>query len=132
VTPWSAVTTPVNEGRFKKVAWLPSAPELMATEIDILMTEPTTQVNGWPGKQSMGTSFIGRIPLENGQAVWAVYLFVDMPDFSSLPKGTGWFFKGKSEKDLKNLKEGDLRGFVFGAEPDGSHAIYDCAGQISR
>ena len=132
MTPWSAVNTPVKEDEFKAITWLPSAPELMATEIDILITQPTTQVIGWPGRQSMGTSSVGSFPLENGETVWAVYLFVDMPDFSSLPKGSSWFFKGKSEKDLKDLKEGDLRVFVHGTEPDGSRVIYDCAVQISR
>ncbi len=70
----------------------------------------------------MGTSFIGSFPLENGQTVWAVYLIVDMPDFSSLGTGTGRFFKGKNEKDLKG--EG-LRLLIFGTQPDGSRVMYD-------
>lgn len=132
ITPWSAVNTPVKEGRFKDVIWLPSAPEPMATEIDILITKPMTRVIGWPGKQSMGTSFIGSLTLENREVVWAVYLFRDMPDFSSLSGGANWFYRGKSEKDLKDLKDGDLRVFVFGTEVDGSRVICDCAVQIQR
>lgn len=132
VTPWLAVTTPVKEDKFKAITWLPSAPERMATEIDILISKPTILVNRWPGRQLMGTSFIGSFPLENGETIWAVYWFVDMPDSSSLGKGTGRFFKGRSEEDLKDLKEGDLRGLAFGTEPDGSRTIYDCAVQISR
>ncbi len=129
VTPRSAVRTPANECRFKGVAWLPNAPENNATEIDILITKPRTQVNGWPGKQPMGTSFIGSLPLDNGETVWAVYWF-HVFDISSLPKGTGWFFKGKSEKDLKDLKEENLSLLAFGTEPDGSRVLYDCAVQI--
>jgi hypothetical protein len=123
VTPWSAVTTPVKEAKFKGVTWLPNAPEPKATEIDILMTKPTTQITGWPGI-SMGTSLIGSFTLENGETVWAVYWVVDMPDFSGLGRGTGRFFKGKNKKDLK--KEG-LKLLVLGTQPDGSRVIYDCA-----
>jgi hypothetical protein len=75
----------------------------------------------------MGTSLIGSIPLENGEIVWAVHWVVNMPDFTSLGKGTGRFYKGHSEKDLKS--EG-LRVLVFGTEPDGSRVMYDCAVQI--
>jgi hypothetical protein len=127
VTPWSAVSTPVKEDKFKGVTWLPNAPEPKATEIDILITEPTTHATGWPGRRSMGTSFIGSFLLENGEIVWAVYWVVDMPDFSSLGRGTGRFFKGKNEKDLKG--EG-LKMLVFGTQADGSRVMYDCAVQI--
>lgn len=126
VTPWSAVTNVLEESNSQRVIWLPNAPEPKATEIDILMTQPTTPVTGWPGKRSMGTSLIGSIPLENGETVWAVYWVVDTPDFTSLGKGTGRFYKGRSEKDL-NLE--GLRALVFGTEPDGSRVMYDCAVQ---
>jgi hypothetical protein len=129
VTPWLAVTTPVKGAKFKEVTWLPNAPEPKATEIDIFITKPTTQVTGWPGRRSMGTSLIGSFPLENGETVWAVYWFVDVPDFSSLGRGTGRFFKGRNEKDLKG--EG-LRLLVFGTQPDGSRVVYDCAVQVCR
>jgi len=125
-TPWWSMSQPVKEDRFKGITWLPSGPELMATEIDILFSKSTTQVTEWPGRSSMGTSLIGSLPLENGETVWAVYWFVDMPDLSSLGTGTGWFFKGKNEKDLKG--EG-LRGFAFVTEPDGSRKIFDLAVQ---
>jgi hypothetical protein len=106
VTPWSAVTKPIEGSNVKGVTWLPNAPEQKATEIDILLTKPTTPVTGWPGKRSMGTSLIGSIPLENGETVWAVHWVVNMPDFTSLGKGTGRFYKGRSEKDLKRLGSG--------------------------
>jgi hypothetical protein len=132
-TPWTAVNTPVKGGTFKRVKWLPSAPEPMASEIDILITRYATYVTGWPGHQSMGTSLIGSIPLENGETLWAVYWFCDMPDFSNFPKeAPGWYYKDKGEKDLKNLKQGDSRVLVFGTEPDGSHVIVDGALQIEK
>ena len=124
VTPWSAVTNLIEGSDSKRVTWLPNAPEPRATEIDILMTKPTTPVTGWPGRSSMGTSLIGSIPLENGETVWAMYWVVDTPDFTSLSDGTGGFYKGRCKKDLAS--EG-LRALVFGTEPDGSRVMYDCA-----
>lgn len=124
VTPWSAVNTPVKEDKSESITWLPNAPESKATEIDILITKPTTPLTEWPGRQLIGTSFIGALLLANGEITWAVYRIVDMPDFSNLGTGTGHFFKGKNEKDLKGK---DLRSFAFGTQPDGSRIIFDCA-----
>lgn len=126
VTPYSAVTSSLDTGNFKGVQWLPNAPELKATEIDILITKPTTKVTGWPGKRSMGTSLIGSFPLNNGETVWAVYWVIDMPDISQLGRGTGHLFKGRTREDLESE---DLRALVFGTERDGSRVMYDCAVQ---
>jgi len=125
-TPWWAVSTPVKEDRVRGVTWLPNAPEPRATEIDILISKPMTPLIEWPGRRSMDTSFIGALLLENGEIIWAVYQIVDMPDYSRLGTGTGWFYKGKNEKDLEG--EG-LRGFAFGREPDDSRVIHDLAVQ---
>jgi len=126
VTPWTGVTNAIEGASTTGVIWLPNAPEPKATEIDILLVKPTTPVSGWPGKQSMGTSLIGSIPLESGETVWAVYWMVDMPDLTKAAKGTGHFFKGKNEKDVE--REG-LRALVVGTESDGSRVMYDCAVQ---
>jgi len=126
VTPWSAVTKPIEDSNVKGVTWLSNAPEQKATEIDILLTKPITPVTGWPGKRSMGTSLVGSIPLENGETVWAVHWVVGMPDFTNLGKGTGRFYKGRSKKDLESK---GLRVLVFNTEPDGSRVMYDCAVQ---
>ena len=126
VTPWSAVTNVTEGSNTTGVIWIPNAPESKATEIDILLVKPTTSVAGWPGKQSMSTSLIGSILLESGETVWAVYWVVAMPDLTTVAKGTGSFYKGKSEKDLEG--EG-IRALVFGTKPDGSRVMYDCAVQ---
>jgi hypothetical protein len=126
VTPWSAITAPIIGSKVKRVKWLPNAPKPKATEIDILITQSTITVSGWPGKRSMGTSMIGSIPLESGETLWAVYWVVDMPDLSSFGKGVGRFYRGRSKEDL--ISDG-LRALVFGTEPDGSKVIYDCAVQ---
>jgi hypothetical protein len=124
VTPWSAVTHPIQESDLTGIIWLPNAPEPKATEIDVFLVKPTTPVSGWPGKRSVGTSLIGSIPLESGETAWAVYWVVPMPDLSKVSKGVGQFYKGASEKDLEGQ---GLRAIVYGAEPDGSRVVYDCA-----
>lgn len=123
VTPFSAVTATDGRPDNSRVIWLPNAPEAKATEIDILFTTPPVLTSGWPGRRSMGTSFIGSIPLNNGDTVWAVYWVVGMPDLSGLNKGAFRLVKGASKEDLRS---GNLRALVFGSEPDGSRVMYDC------
>lgn len=123
VTPHSAVTSPITESD-RNVIWIPNAPTPKATEIDIIMTLPTTPVTEWPGKRSMGTSLVKSFQLENGATVWIVYWVVDMPNLSSSTKGTVQFYKGRGPQDLDS---DNLRALVFGNEPDGSWVICDCA-----
>ncbi len=52
VTPYSAVTNSKDQGYYAKVKWIDNAPKSKATEIDILITNPTTRVSGWPAKRS--------------------------------------------------------------------------------
>ena len=62
--------------------------------------------------------------LNNGHTVWAVYWEINMPKLPDVKKGECHFFKGKTDKDLKNV---NLRSMLLGSEPDGSKVIYDCA-----
>jgi len=123
VTPYSAVTSPVSEAD-KDVSWLPNCSPGRATEVDIIIVSPATPVIGWPDKSKMRTKPVGSYRLANGESVWVVYRVVDMPDLSHATKGTGWFYKGRTEENLKSDK---LRALVFGDEPDGLRVIYDCA-----
>lgn len=123
VTPCTAPTNKKQPSETNKLIWLPNAPDMKATEIDVLITRPDVVTTGWPGKRSMGTSLIGSFPLENGDTVWAVHWVVAMPNFESLGKGVGRFYHGRSKDDLKG--EG-MRVLVFGEEPDGSRVMYDC------
>jgi len=122
VTPYSAVTSPIGEAD-RRVTWIPNSPPKRATEIDIMITSPTTTVTGWHGKNNMGTKSAGSYKLDNGETVWVVYWFIDMPDLSTTTKGTGRFYKGRTKKDLES---DNLRALVFGEAPDGSRVIYDC------
>lgn len=123
VTPWSAVTSMIDNSDDSAITWLPNAPREKATEVDILFVNAAVPVTDWPGKRSMGTSLVGSIALENGDRVWAVSWVIEMPDLSRLNKGRGGFYKGRSRTDLKGAQ---LRALVFGDETDGSRVLYDC------
>jgi len=122
VTPYSAVRTQISEFD-KEVMWLPNALEREATEIGIFLTSSETEISGWPGKRSMGTSLIGSIGLENGETVWAVYRVIEMPDLSAAGKGRGQFYKGRGREELES---DDIRALAIGYEKDGSCVLYDC------
>ena len=122
VTPHSAVTSFITE-KESDINWIPNCSTPLATEIDIIITSPSTPV-GWPGKNKMGTKLVGYYKLANYVTVWVVYWVVNMPHLPSVSKGTANFYKGRSYNDLKSDY---LRALVFGKEPDGSRVLYDCA-----
>lgn len=123
VTPCSAVNTPYDESKFKNVKWILNAKEGKATEIDVIITDPSILISDWPGKHSMNTKIIGSIKLPNGETVWIVYWEIEMPTIP-IKKLTPTYFIGKSKKDL----QGDnLHILLFGNEKDGSRVLYDFA-----
>jgi len=126
VTPYSSVTSMIRQ-RDYGIVWIPNAPSAKATEIDIIITSSAIHVSSWPGRNSTGTLFVGSFALDNGETVWAVYRVVEMPDLSSMNKGSGGFYKGRTRVDLES---DNLRALAFGLEPDGSRTIYDFA--VSR
>jgi len=127
VTPYSALTGSKQPHEGSNVFWIENAPEGKATEIDILFTKPDVPVDGWPERDSLGTSLVGHFDLENGERVWAVSWVVEMPDLSKAGTGHGSFFNGMSREDIDSAE--NLKIMAFGTEPDGSRVIYDAAVQ---
>jgi len=127
VTPASAVSSNSELKNPNKIVWASAPPDDKALKIYICITTPDARISDWPGKDSMGTGLIGSIGLNNGDTVWAVSQVVDCPDFSKLPSGTGYLFKGRTKNDLK--KGENLRALLFGDNPDGSRVIYDVVGK---
>lgn len=123
VTPLSAVSTPCDQPSSPHLEWIPNAPEGKATEIDVIITDPRTDVTSWPGKRSMGTQLVGSITLDSGETVWIVWLVVDNPKFTTI-RTTAKYYKGRGPEDLRGKK---LRALVFGNEKDGSRVVYDCS-----
>jgi hypothetical protein len=128
VTPSSAVNTPFDQSRFPHFIWIPSAPDGNATEVDMIITAPTTPVTGWPGKRSVGTQLVGSMPLDSGETVWVVWWVIEMPKLPTVrtkPK----YYKRRGPDGFKGKQ---LRALVFGSENDGSRVLYDCAVQVTK
>jgi len=123
VTPCWAVSSPAKEADLSKVKFIPNSPESKANEIFILLTKPAKEDDGWPGKTKSGTELVGKIQLESGETLWAVYRVIDMPEIPNPENKAGYFLKGKQKSDLRSS---DLRGLFFGEASDGSRVIYDC------
>lgn len=123
VTPFSAVTSPVNKSS-KEIFWISNCNEGFATEIDIIITSADILISNWPGKSNMNTKLIGNFKLNNQETVWLVYRTIPMPDLSIINGKQFQFLKGKNRQDLVS---GNLRAIIFGQETDGSRTIFDCA-----
>lgn len=122
VTPSSSANKNISDETHKEIFWIPNAPENMATEIDIIITTPDVLVSGWPGGKSMGTQLIGKLELDNGDTVWFVYMYTEMPKFPERMSGELRLFNDESIDEIKN---GNLKAMLFGDNPDGSKVIYD-------
>ena len=122
VTPFSAVSTPIDKKVDKDIIWLPNCSPHRATEMYVFLVSPKTHTTSWPGKNGMGTKLVGYYCLKNGESVWVVYREIDVPDLSKFTKGKGYPYRGRTKEDLNS---DDLRMFAFGNSPDGSKVIYD-------
>jgi len=115
ITPYSAVVAPIEESE-KAIVRIPNCPEGMATEIDILISTKHDDLSDWPGKNSMGTNFVGSYPVGNDEQVWVVYQQVPLPDMPASGQGTVMYFKGKSKADILNAENLKAIGFILGED----------------
>jgi len=131
LTPHSAVSIPISKKERRKIdSWIPNAPEQMATDIYIIITDHYKKDDtGWPGKNGMNTSLIGKLELINGGAVWAVSKIVDMPKMGKQSLNFK-FFKGKSKEDIVNAESPRFLGFLD--HPDGSKVLFDGKVNVSK
>jgi hypothetical protein len=134
VIPSSEVTTPRHpkaNSAFrqklggKAVVWVPAAPEGYATHFTVLFTRPeatAATLPGWPGQNAVGTRFIWRTELPNGQSVWVVSH--ERPDVFQR-----WVAAGKRE--LEEFSDtGEPRGCVYGRNrQDGTRFYVDISGE---
>jgi len=112
-----------------KVKWINPPEKEKAIEVYIFITTESTIVSNWPGKNGMGTEYIGSFQMNNGETVWAVYKIIETPTISNLDKGKGYPFKGKTFKDLE--KANSLKAIFFADHNDGSKIIYEAAIKVS-
>ena len=122
VTPTISVNIPLDGKEKKSISWITAAPESRAIEVAVIIAAKGTIASGWPGKRSMGTRFVGRLKLDNGETLWVVAMETSAPDLA-LPQGRMAWFDGKSKRDIP--KDG-ARALVFGGNEDGSRFMVDC------
>ena len=124
ITPFSAVTAPI-ELTDKNIIRIPNCSDGFATEVDLLITSYTEDLDSWPGKNKMGTKLVGSYAIEKTERVWVVYWETPLPNLSSPNSNSIQFFKGKQKSDL--LESGNLKAIAFADAEDGSKIIIDCA-----
>ena len=54
------------------IYWYPKPKEKPIAKFDIFLSTPGARVTGWPGRRSLGASYVGSFPLRNGERVWVV------------------------------------------------------------
>ncbi len=113
--PWS---NPVNARAAapKNTIWIPCAPEGQMVEVLLFLLSTSTPPDDWPAKTSMGTGFVGHLPLDGGGQVSIVYRNVPMWTDAQPMQGTLNYFRGRSKKELP----GANRMVVWGEAADGS------------
>jgi hypothetical protein len=98
-------------------------PEAEPTTFSVFMERPGANLNGWPGKNAMGTVFVGRIPLAGDAGTCCVVAHQEPlePGKVTLPH--------PSATDLERMRDVAARGTllttVIGSLSDGAIALID-------
>jgi hypothetical protein len=122
--PWNALVSKPYAVK-SKVEWMAPLPEGMMYELVLLLGEPGTQSEDWPGEGD-GATLIGGFEVADGSRV--VVGCLQRPVILPLMAGNAPsqmapnYFKGKSEGDLR---AGNVASLLIGQEPDGPAIFYD-------
>jgi hypothetical protein len=113
----------------EKIIWI-SPPEIEdLTEIDIILTHPSTVITNWPGKDGMGTQFLASHILPNGETLWLVYQYTKATNEWYKDKKRNRRLIAKTNPTTANyvglLKSKKPRIMVSGYYPDGSRYYID-------
>jgi hypothetical protein len=129
ITPYPAVSIPLDTPLPKNIIPIPVPPDKRAVEISVVITSPHTSVSLWPGRNSMDTQLVGSMVLDSGDTVWIVHRVTDIPNLGTL-QGTPRYFSSKNKDDLFRAK--NPRMLVFGDEKDGSRSIVEVLLKIEK
>jgi hypothetical protein len=121
ITPFATVSATMLPEPGSEIVWIPPPPEGHAAETVVIIATADASTDGWPGKRSMGTQFVGRLQLDNADTVWIVTRVVPLRNFET-KLNHARFFHGRTKADVKGP---GLRGIAFGAEADGSRVMYE-------
>jgi len=97
------------------IHWVAPAPTGHVVEVTTVLTSSHTSSSpdDWPGNQSMGTQFVGRLPLLEGGTAWLVSRLVQ-PPASVLDRWTAHQVSLAPAGQARAGANSDLRGFLIG------------------
>lgn len=108
-----------------EIHWLAPPPADGVVEITLVLT--TAQTAGWPGRRSMGTALVGRLPLPEDAVLWVVSRVVQPPG-SVIDRWTEILGSIAQTAPAKANASSDLRGFLLGnMAADGCRFFVDVA-----
>jgi hypothetical protein len=105
------------------VKLVPVPPEAEPTTFNVFIERPGANMNGWPGKNAMGTAFVGRIPLAGDAGTCCIVAHQEplKPGEVTLPR--------PSDTELARMREVAARGTllttVIGSLSDGAIGLID-------
>jgi len=113
--PWSCPTI-AHENPPEGLVRIPNAPQRSAVEVVLFLLDMDEPPDSWPGRTSMGTSLVGRIPLDGGGGATLVHHVIEMPAEMPDRRGNPRYFAGRSQADLHTAN----RMVTWGQGDDGS------------
>lgn len=141
VVPWFSVSilppversqtwakTRANKINADNILWIAPAEEPRSIVFRVVLTSPDTAVTGWPGRNSLGTNFVGSIRAATGETLWVVSASenVAIPD-----QYVGPAVKLRSHASA-GILVGNLRSIVLARTQDGSLCMYDLPVVVSQ
>jgi hypothetical protein len=113
--PWHSPSAPHRDAD-KEVVWLASAPKGLANEVAVFLVSTEADAREWPGRDSLGTTLVGTLPLDQKGIIFIVHRPTDtwprIPEEAPAPK----YFAGKGPADIAEAN----RAVAWDEEPDGS------------
>jgi len=110
------------ETETSEILWLPPPESGAATQITWIYAKPEAAVAGWPGRRSMNSSLVGRMPLASGEVVWVVAHQLPVTD-TIREKVDAWH--GALCSVTRSSGHSDLRANLFGSDPSGLRWFID-------
>lgn len=105
------------------VVLVPVAPDAQPTTFSVFIERPGANLNGWPGKNADGTTFVGRVPLAAGTGTCCIVALQQplQPGRLNLPRPT--------DDELRQMREWAVNGVlgttIVGEFSDGAIALID-------
>ncbi|MGH8542820.1 MAG: hypothetical protein ACREX3_04095 [Gammaproteobacteria bacterium] len=108
------------------VTWIPAPPARSFVQVSVLFSRQADWV-GWPGKDSMGTQLVDRVPLVSGEMLFLVHHQVEMKDELIDQLRTAKATTLRKSSALVAAPEASYRLQLFGSDEADTRIIFDLA-----